>query len=80
MTLFRKKEGNKEPDEFELRALYYNKTKPMKGKFGRTMENGEEKSIVITMDDAFGLLGDWSGVYSWFDNAWVAKTTFTKID
>ena len=81
VSWFRKKfDSNKEPSEVEENGLYYDKTRPMKGKFVRTMEDGKEKSIVITMDDAFGLLGDWKGKYEWFSNVWMPKATFTKID
>ena len=60
--------------------VLYDRDKKIKGKLVRTLENGEETSVVITFEDAYGLLGERSGSLSWFQNVWLPNSTFTKID
>ncbi|MCD8101483.1 MAG: hypothetical protein LUE26_02730 [Alistipes sp.] len=70
VTWIASSKADDDPDTVELLSgLYYDRTRPVKAKLVRKIENGRETSLVITFEDGFGLLGILNETtYNWFDN------------
>lgn len=80
VTWITNSKANDDPDTMELYAgLYYDRTRPVKAKLVRKIEDGKETSLVITIEDGFGLLGILNDSYTWFDN-FKPNATMEKAD
>ncbi|MCD8185688.1 MAG: hypothetical protein LUD68_04290 [Rikenellaceae bacterium] len=79
LTWAKQNQESTDPDTVErFNGIFFDRTRPIRGKFTRTLEDGRETSAVIVMEDVFALLGTVAQEPDWWFNNYRPGAVLTK--